>query len=74
MGIMHINMDDSKVSTIAEVREIIKTHKALKLMSERAQETYDWTASVFTRLRYHAQETKKKDRRDILTYIVRFTG
>lgn len=74
MGIMHINMDDSKVSTIAEVREIIKTHKALKLMSERAQETYDWIASVFTRLRYHAQETKKKDRRDILTYIVRFTG
>ncbi len=74
MGIMHINMDDTQVTTIAEVRKIIKNNKTLTLTSKRTQETYDWIAAVFTRLRYHARTTTKKDRRDILTYITHFTG
>lgn len=74
MGIMHIIMDDSRITTIKEVREIIKTQGLISCIAKDKEETYTWIAGVLTKLRYHAQGTKKKDRRDILTYLVMKTG
>lgn len=74
MGIMLITMDDSRITTIEEIREIIKTKELVVYTAEEKAETYTWIAALLTKLRYHAQETRKKDRRDILTYLVMKTG
>jgi hypothetical protein len=71
---MLINMQDTKVTTIAEVRTIIKNNHVLKFKGVDKKEVYEWIAGVFTRLKYHAQATMKADRRDILTYVVMHTG
>ena len=74
MGIMHTNMDDSKVNTIAEVREIIKNKGVIMFHAVDKQEMYNWIAAACTRLAYHARGTTKAMRRDILTYLVMHTG
>jgi hypothetical protein len=71
---MLIKMQDTKVTTIAEVRAIIKNNHVLKFKRVDKKEVYEWIAGVFTRLKYHVQTTMKADRRDILTYVVMHTG
>jgi hypothetical protein len=71
---MTITMEDSKVTSLAEVRAIIKNNHVLKFRGVEKREIYDWIAGCFTRLKYHARGTSKADRRDILTYIVMHTG
>jgi len=71
---MLIIMQDTQVTSLAEVRAIIKNNHVLKFKGVEKKEVYEWIAGVFTRLRYHVRETTKAGRRDLLTYIVMHTG
>ena len=71
---MLITMQDKEVTSLAEVRAIIKNNHVLKFKGVDKKEVYEWIAGTFTRLKYHAHATMKAGRRDILTYIVMHTG
>jgi hypothetical protein len=70
---MDINMDDSRIVSIPELREFLKVSKDIKFVATSRKERYKWINEVLNRFRY-CRLKKQVDKSQILKYILRVTG
>jgi len=71
---MKINMDDSRINNITQLRAFLKGSQQLDLSLRKAgiEEKYKFIDQTVDRLGYH--KLKRKDKRVVLTYLKKLTG
>jgi hypothetical protein len=70
---MHINMDDSRIVSIPELRGFLKVSKDIQFVTSDRKERYKWINEVLNRFRY-LRLKKQADKSQVLKYILRLTG
>jgi len=70
---MTLNMTDSCVVSIAQIKEFLKVNNAINFISVSRKEKYEWINTVLTKFGY-ARLKGKKDKGLIKKYICRMTG
>ena len=69
---MTINMNDSHVATIAQIREFLQVSQIIKFEGVSRKEKYAWVENTLNRFGYFS--LRKKDKSSIKKYIARMTG
>src|SRR3989338_9520004 len=69
---MTINMDDSQITTLDQIRSILKTHRDLKFKGAARNEKYAWMDKTLNRFNYFS--LGKKDKGAVKAYLLRMTG
>lgn len=69
---VYLNMNDSRMVSIAQVKEFIKVAKDIKFQSASAKEAYQWIEDVLLRFRYFS--CRKKEKSILRRYIHTATG
>ena len=69
---MTINMNDSHITSIAQLRELLKVTTRVEFKSKNKKETYEWIGKTLGRFHYFG--LKKKDKSIIKRYIMAMTG
>lgn len=69
---MYLNMDDSRIVSIAQAQEFIKVARDITFQSRSAKETYQWIEDVLLRFRYYS--LRKKEKSILRRYIRTATG
>jgi len=69
---IYLNMDDSRMVSIAQVREFIKVGKDIAFKGQQKQQKYAWIEDVLLRFRYFS--LRKKDKSILRRYIRTVTG
>lgn len=69
---IYLNMDDSRMVSIAQVKEFIKVATSIKFQSASTKETYAWIEDVLLRFRYFS--LWKKEKSILRRYIHTTTG
>ena len=57
---MHINMDDSRIVSIAQLKDFLKVGKDIKFIAVDKKQKYAWINSVLVKFRYF--RLKKQDK------------
>lgn len=70
---MTLNMTDSSVASIAQIKEFLKVNEAINFTSVSRKEKYEWIDNILTKFGY-ARLKGKKDKGQIKEYIRRMTG
>jgi hypothetical protein len=70
---MIIQMNDSKINTIEEVKEFLKSSEKVEFTITNQQEAYDWTKKVLIKFGYLGRLTKK-EKGVLKRYIKHITG
>lgn len=70
---MTITMDDSRITTIEEIQEFLKSAGHIRFEAKNREEIYEWIENTFVKFRYGLIR-KKKDRGVIKRYIEKVTG
>lgn len=65
-------MNDSHITSIAQVREFSKVARVIEFKGESRKEKYEWIGEVLIRFRYFS--LRKKDKSYIKEYLMRITG
>jgi hypothetical protein len=68
---IYLNMDDSRMVSIAQMRDFIKVGKGIEYKGTSKKQTYAWIEDVLLRFRYHA--LRKKDKSIIRQYVYTIT-
>ena len=71
--LMTLNMTDSCVTSIAQIKEFLKINNAITFTSVSRKEKYTWINTVLNKFRYTRLKSKK-DKGLIKKYIQRMTG
>jgi transposase InsO family protein len=69
---MTINMDDSHLVSIAQIREFLKTSALVNFKGVSRQEKYQWVENTLNRFGYF--KLKRKDKGIVRNYLVQMTG
>jgi hypothetical protein len=69
---MTLNMNDSHVVSIAQIREFLQASQIIKFESVSRKEKYAWVENTLNRFGYFS--LRKKDKSTIKKYILRMTG
>lgn len=69
---MTIKMNDSRIESIAQVREFIKVAKNIEFQATSRKEKYEWIETVLGRFRYFS--LRKKEKSVLRTYMLEMTG
>src|SRR3989338_11593947 len=69
---MTLNMNDSHITSIAQLRELLKVTTRVEFKSKNKKETYEWIGKTLGRFHYFG--LKKKDKSIIKRYIMAMTG
>ncbi|MBI4370478.1 MAG: hypothetical protein HY547_09655 [Elusimicrobia bacterium] len=69
---MTIDMDDSLITTLEQIRSILKSPGGLKFKGTTRNEKYDWVEKALNRFNYFS--LGKKDRGAVKAYLLRMTG
>lgn len=71
---MKITMDDSRITSIAQLREFLKTSQGMAVSLEDApiKERYEFIDKTVDRLDY--QKLRKRDKRVVVNYLRKITG
>ena len=69
---MTINMSDSHIVSIAQIKEFIKVDSAIKFKAVSKKEKYQWISNVVIKFKYFS--LKKKDKSVVRCYIAKMTG
>ena len=67
-----MTMDDSRIESIAQIKEFIKIAKDITFQGVSIKEKYLWIGDVLTRFRYH--KLRKKEKTILKEYMMRMTG
>lgn len=65
-------MNDSRIGSIAQVREFIKVAKDIEFRAASRTEKYAWIETVLARFRYRS--CRKKDKSILKAYLLQMTG
>jgi len=65
-------MNDSHITSIAQLREFLKVAKSIEFKSISKKEKYQWINNVLTKFKYFS--LKKKDRTLLRRYMMRMAG
>lgn len=65
-------MNDSRIVSIAQIKEFAKVAKDIEFQASGRQEKYQWIEEVLTRFGYFSR--KKKDKSTLKNYMMRMTG
>lgn len=71
---MNITMNDTRVGSIAQLKELIRFGKEIDFTSTSIEERYEWIADTVGKFRYFDPRTGKKGRGIILSYVEQMTG
>lgn len=69
---MTINMNDSRVVSIAQIREFLQASQIIKFEGVSQKEKYAWIENTLNRFRYFS--LRKKDKSSVKKYIRQMTG
>ena len=69
---MTIIMDDSHITSIAELAEFVKAAKQISLKGAKQKEVYEWVEKTLGRFRYFS--IKKKEKTIVKNYLLAVTG
>ncbi len=69
---MKINMDDSRIISITQIKEFLKLNGGIQFKSVSRKEKYQWIENVLSRFRYF--RLRKKDKTDVKKYAIQITG
>lgn len=69
---MTINMNDSHVVSIAQIREFLQASQIIKFEGVSQKEKYIWIENTLNRFRYFS--LKKKDKSSVKKYMAQMTG
>ncbi len=74
VSVMKINMDDSRLSNITELREFLKASQrvVVSLENESIEEKYQFIDKTIDQFQYHT--LPKKDKHIVVTYLRKVTG
>lgn len=72
IAVMTITMNDSHITSIAQMKEFSKVAKVIEFKGESKKEKYAWIEDVLNRFRYFS--LRKKDKSVIKEYVMRITG
>lgn len=65
-------MNDQQVTQLAHLQDFTKNANLINFSATCVAEAYAWISEVLKRFRYH--RLRKKDKRDVLTYLRKMTG
>lgn len=69
---MTINMNDSHIVSIAQIKEFLKLNNAIDFQATSRKETYHWIENVLSRFAYF--RLRKKDKSAVKKYLMQMTG
>lgn len=69
---MTINMDDSHLVSVAQIREFLQTSALVNFKGVSKKEKYQWVESTLNRFGY--LKLKRRDRGIVRNYVIRMTG
>ena len=69
---MTIIMNDSRIVSIAQIKEFIKVAKSIEFRGASQKEKYEWIETVLLRFRYFS--CRKKEKSILKKYIIQLTG
>lgn len=69
---MTIIMNDSRIVSIAQIKEFVKINNQIEFKSASRKERYEWIEKILGKFRYFS--LKKKEKTIIRKYIMRMTG
>jgi len=69
---MTINMNDSRIISIAQIKEFIKVSKGIEFQGASRKEKYQWIEDVIIRFRYFS--LRKKEKSILKNYMMKMTG
>lgn len=71
---MKVTMDDSRITSIAQLKEFLKASQGMEVSFEDAplEERYSFIDATVDRLHYHA--LKKKEKKTVINYLRKITG
>lgn len=71
---MNINMNDSRLTDVSQLREFLKASQGMEVSLEDASinDKYSFIDATIDRLHYHA--LKKKDKKSVINYLRKITG
>ena len=69
---MTINMNDSHVISIAQIREFLQASSIIKFAGVSRKEKYAWVENTLNRFRYFS--LRKKDKSSVKKYVRQMTG
>lgn len=69
---MTINMNDTRIISIAQIKEFAKITKDIQFKAASKKEKYEWIQDVLARFKYFS--LKKKDKSTVKEYIMKMTG
>lgn len=72
IAVMMITMNDSHITSIAQIREFTKVARVIEFKGESKKEKYEWVDEVLVRFRYFS--LRKKDKSNIKKYLAQITG
>lgn len=65
-------MNDSRIVSIAQLREFLKVSKKIKFIAVNKRQKYAWINNVLVKFKYF--RLRKKDKSPVLKYILQVTG
>ena len=69
---MKLNMNDSHIISLTQIKEILKLNDGVKFKSSNKEETYFWIENVLLKFKYFG--LRKKDKGIVKNYIKQMTG
>jgi hypothetical protein len=69
---MHINMDDSRIVSIAQLKDFLKVGKDIKFIAVNKKQKYAWINNCLIKFKYF--RLRKKDKSPVLNYILQVVG
>lgn len=69
---MTLTMNDSKIRTIAEIKEIIKQKTGINFKCQKKSEAYAWVEKILVKLKYPS--LSKPDKGTVRAYLALMTG
>src|SRR5579862_812708 len=69
---MDINMNDSRIVSIAQLREFLKVSRDVKFIAVNKKQKYVWINNILVKFRYF--RLRKKDKSPVLKYILQLSG
>ena len=69
---MKINMDDSHILNITQIKEFLKLNASIKFQAISKKEKYQWIEKTLLKFKYFRQ--RKRDKTIVKNYIRQMTG
>ena len=71
---MHLIMDDSHITTVEQLSQVIKEFQLVELKFANKQVMYSWMEQKLKLFQYHSRKVSKKARGAVIGYLMLLTG